>query len=177
MKSGRSSSRSTDHSRSTDSYARFNGPPSIKLTNLYGVLDNSVHDVETETETEAESDFSRESRAPMSHQRKIQRSKSTSPNRHIANQLKQRQKVMFKNFRPEDVDWLQWKSGNHRIENQGNYLTVVSGIYAKMKHFFLVLRGSLWQGLYKRIEQIFFGKGGFQIACSNRDLDKIIIIN
>ena len=101
IKSGRSSS------RSTDSYARFNGPPSIKLTNLYGVLDNSVHDVETETETEAESDFSRESRAPMSHQRKMQRSKSTSPNRHIANQLKQRQKVMFKNFRPEDVDWLQ----------------------------------------------------------------------
>jgi len=93
---------SRSSSRSKDQYSRYStGPPAIKLTNLYDVLDSSVHDVETETETE--SDFSRENR--FLHHRKIQRSKSTSPSRH-ANQLK-RQKVMFKNFRPEEAEWLQ----------------------------------------------------------------------
>ncbi|XP_023345112.1 uncharacterized protein LOC111714277 isoform X3 [Eurytemora carolleeae] len=62
---------------------------------------SSVHDVDTDLESETRL----AGLTPTAVARKIQRSKSTSPSRQ-ASQMK-RQKVLFKNFRPEEADWLQ----------------------------------------------------------------------
>lgn len=90
----RSSSRSTDRSP-------------LKVSNIYQVLERSVHEVDTETDL-TDTDSPRDVKlmnGHREHNKKLQRSKSTSPTRH-ANMLR-KQKVMFKNFRPEEADWLQ----------------------------------------------------------------------
>jgi len=98
-----SSSRLKEERRQSSSVFNRDKRDSIKLSNLFEVLDNSVHDVDTETDTDQREGKSSGMRDSIV--KKVYRSKSTSPTRH-ANMLR-KQKVLFKSFRPEDAEWLQ----------------------------------------------------------------------
>jgi len=90
-----------------------NGHPMMEVSNMYTMLDHSVHETsacETEGE-EGDRDKRRlGGRVVMSNtkQQKTGRSKSSSPNRQ-ANLLMRRQREAIRKFQPEQAEWLHKK--------------------------------------------------------------------
>jgi len=73
----------------------------IEVSNKFGLLNHSVHGEQFESDSEAEKTV-----FVFPKQKKFQRSKSKSPSRQ-PNLIAKQRKVLFKNFRPENADWLK----------------------------------------------------------------------
>lgn len=89
-----------------------NGHPKMEVSNMYNMLDHSVHETSA-CETEGE-DLDREKvrlvgkGLSSSRQQKPGRSKSSSPNRQ-ANLLMRRQRDAIRKFQPDQAEWLHKK--------------------------------------------------------------------
>jgi len=91
----------------------INGHPVVEMSNMYTMLDHSVHDTSA-CETEGEDRDRdkvyqrRQGVAAKSTKQKSSRSKSSSPNRQ-ANLLMRRQRDAIRQFQPDQAEWLHKK--------------------------------------------------------------------
>merc|ERR1712150_204834 len=92
----------------SSSQARGCGLPPTQVSNIFSMLDNSVHDLDSsacDTETEEKKTNLRVSGL---NKQKFIRSKSSSPNRQ--EKLLKRQREAIRSFQPDQAEWLQRKS-------------------------------------------------------------------
>merc|ERR1719318_833149 len=90
----------------------MNVPPVVKVSNMYTMLDHSVHETsacETEgDDMDRDKGWQRRQGMIKSTKQKSGRSKSSSPNRQ-ANLQMRRQREAIRKFQPEQAEWLHKK--------------------------------------------------------------------
>jgi len=102
---------SQNHKLSTNGHG-VPGRRAVKVSNIYTMLDQSVHDTSTgDTEHETDEFVSRHKPGYVPRRQKDERSKSSSPNRQ-ANLRMRRQRDAIRKFHPDQAEWLNKKRYN-----------------------------------------------------------------